>query len=319
MSRNKQKTVRSHIVSRFYLEGFTDPSLRDRKPKLWVYRADQEPFTRTPDHVGIVKSFYEHELSYQIDIEQQLQKMETIISPIVAKLRSGQFALDAQERAELARFIAIATTRVPSFAEATDLIGLGVYKALLKRALDDSDFLVQLVQTIEAESGEAIDSRELTNAIEAVSRGDIVVEQKSRAWTIKMMFLAAAEISQYIEAMKWILLRTTRDNWFLTSDMPVSLLDPVTPRANRAGFELSNQSTFSFPISREYCLFGSFAVSVEEKRDLRGSEVRKLNKRAIMVAHENVYAAERSDALKEIVDTIMGKRLEQVKERLRNL
>lgn len=58
-----------------------------------------------------------------------------------------------------------------------------------------------------------------------------------------------------------------------------------------------------------------------EKRDLRGSEVRELNKRAITVAHENVYAAERSDALKEIVDAIMGKRLEleQVKERLRNL
>lgn len=90
-----------HFVHRAYLEGFQDLALlRKGRRALWVYMPRKNPISQAPERVAKRNYYYcyRKENERQFVIEQGLQKLEDAALPILLQLRTGDFALNPDDR-----------------------------------------------------------------------------------------------------------------------------------------------------------------------------------------------------------------------------
>jgi len=295
----------NHYVPRFYLEGFVDPRLERKGQKmLWVYEADREPRTSLPKNAAFENYFYvcKQEGRKAFSIEESLAQIESFTAPVLQRLGSGDFTLSAQERGEFAGFLALMFTRVPFFHDATDRMAATLADWQMKVLASRPGALEQVLKGYEEKTGEKLkaDAGELR---EFLSRGEYTVEQKSRGYTIRTMFEMMGMLMPVIEDMKWTLLTSDGAEMFLTSDNPVALHDPAVRPPYGVGFASSRYAEFTFPINRHVCLLARWQGE-EGRFGLSDAHVRTVNKRTIVRASRYVFAAEKSRAIKKLVDSI---------------
>ena len=113
-----------HFAAKVYLKAFVDPALAAKsKHQLWVYAAAAEPQAKGVRRVGGFKGYYEIGVPGQERLaENQFNKLETIGSPILRKLRSGIITLTREEKEIFALFIAASFARVPASRALIDAV-----------------------------------------------------------------------------------------------------------------------------------------------------------------------------------------------------
>src|SRR5882672_1194840 len=131
--------VLQHIVPQHYLKGFCDPQPARRQGQvLWEFRLDGDDVIRqhSPKNLGRIRDYYSVPKDGAMDpaIEGGLSVIESGAAPVIAKLRSENFAMSEEDRQWIAAFIALQMVRGPAFRDHVEAtmgrLGMTVIKAM---------------------------------------------------------------------------------------------------------------------------------------------------------------------------------------------
>jgi hypothetical protein len=172
-----------------YLRAFVDPA--SKQHELWRYSPGFKPQAKAPKGVAWEDYFYDAagELRPEDnDIEDFFAEVETIAAPHLQKLRDGNINLNDQEKGELATFIALLLTRTRSYRELVNTTASKMHVLGAKETLETPGGVEELIETNVRLGGERLEVEQVRQALQAVLDSNVIVEQKSKAWTIKQIF-----------------------------------------------------------------------------------------------------------------------------------
>jgi hypothetical protein len=295
-----------HYVQRAYLEAFQDPRLEKiGRPAVWVYIPGKFPFPQRPDRVAKRNYYYcyREEEKRKFDAEHHIQKLEDVSLPVLRGLRSRRFNLSPEDRLTFAGYTALSHVRVPTFERSIDRFTSILTAKQVEFVTHNYHALQRAVLEINKETGENITIEEYRKRL---TGGDVIVTQTNRGWSLNQMFNMLLYLQQVISEMKWtFLLSSPDDDGFVTTDNPVALFDPMAKHG--IGFASSPAAYFTFPISRDVCLFAGHQPGLEFS-ELSSVQVRAINKAAISRADGQVYAPFKSSGVQGILDSFLKSR-----------
>jgi len=108
-----------YLPKNAYLKFFQSPN----KPEfVWMYQRRKEPIFVNIDNTAKERhlySFMDENGQYNTELESTLAEMEMVTSKIFKKLNKveGPIFISAQEKSELAYFLAMQITRTPAFRD----------------------------------------------------------------------------------------------------------------------------------------------------------------------------------------------------------
>lgn len=125
---------RQHFLPRFYLDGFTKEGV------LAVYdREANEIRVQQPVNTGVIGHFYtleDEEGRKRFEVEKMLSEFEAKASPTIRKLAAKE-EISADERSDLAIFVALAGFRTPDIVDSLKLFNSEVVGDVAKRMFTD--------------------------------------------------------------------------------------------------------------------------------------------------------------------------------------
>jgi uncharacterized protein DUF4238 len=303
-----EEPKQQHFVHRAYLEGFQDPEyLKKGEPALWVYIPRKSPFRQRPDRVARRNYYYCYREGEQrrFLVEHQLQKLEDVALPILRQLRERQFSLKPEDRINFAGYVALSHTRVPTFERSINRLSSLILAKHLELIIGNKNALEKVVTAIKEQTGEELDPEKFHKDLVG---GTVVAKQTSREWSLLQTFKMMLFLQRVIYEMTWtFLLAAVDDPGFVTSDNPVSLLDPLAGPMRGIGFVSSPAAHFTFPISQNICLLAHHRKGPDSVKMSR-LQVRMVNKATITHADCQVYAPFQSTKIQEILNDVTNNR-----------
>lgn len=254
------KAKRQHFIARFYLRNFAEPMFSDN---LCVYNMGKHRWEkRSPNGVGWFPhlcSMIDMAGSRNDDFDQFLKRqVEDPAAPALRKSATGE-TLDPGERAPVALFIALTAARSPEMMNAVVTRHLGGLAPAARTELDD------LVKLWCGWTRKPYDSRSHSEFLKPSSFGAIWVWSQS--------------LQRRLLEWEWHLVRTTKDQPFVTSDRP------VFAQWDRA----QDVRLVSVPVSSEFALVVISGGQFNEARD-RTREVAFMNRQTMHCASEFIVA-----------------------------
>lgn len=219
---------RQHFLPRFYLEGFT------KNEKLAVYdRESNELRVQQPLNTGVIGHFYtleDNDGYKRFELEAMLSDFENKASPVIRKLAAKE-QIRADERADLAIFVALAGFRTPDIIDSLKLFNSGLVGDLAKRMFSDVE---QVKEQMRGKPGSPTAEEELAQEakemVEYIQSGGYEI-QANRRWAIVMAMRMAFNVAPLLVGRNWLVIHSVSDkNSFVTTDAPV-VLTTVAPRA----------------------------------------------------------------------------------------
>lgn len=287
---------RHHYVPRFYLDKFVDRSTIP--PRLWIYdkvRGAIEP--STPSDAGAEKHYY----AFKKDdgsrdsaaFEEALSKADNEAAPVLAKLLESH-QLTPAERECFSRFLALTMVRGPVYRGNFERMNAAIVKRLTQRRARAGAFDDILKRG--AAAGEKL--RQILDA------GDFEVDVLPQI-SLPIIGQALGRFAPVFERMSWVLITAPAGHRYVTSDNPLTYMDPTHDPRSPYGVGLMTAAVqVAMPLSTDVALItgwddeheGSLGVLPGE-----GAWVEDINVRTVVRAERFVWAAERSDALLRLV------------------
>jgi hypothetical protein len=292
-----------HFVPQMYLRAFADPE--SKQGELWRYGPGFTPQSKAPKGVAWQDFFYDvaGELSPDDNtVEDFFAEVETVAAPHLQKLREGTIKLTPQEKSELASFIALLKTRTRAYRESVNIIASKLHVLAAKETLETTGGVEDLVKKNVALGGEEIDPEQVRLALQAIVDGNVIVEQTSKAWTIKQALQRSQDLADLIESMNWNLSEAPDGYQFITSDNPIVMTDPIGRMQGPKGYRPSILTQLQFPVSPRYMLVGDFMGPNETVQRISPELLRKFQYNQLVSAHKEVYAPFKSEELQAAVD-----------------
>ena len=268
---------RQHFLPKFYLEGFANDG------KVAVYdREKNEARVQQPVNTGVIGHFYtmEDEQGRQrFELEQLLSEYEGKAKPVIGKL-AGRSELTADERTDLAIFIALGAMRTPDVVDSIKLMNSGMIRKIAGQLFRDEQSVFERLRG-KAENADKSDAElrsEAKSMVEFITSGGYEITTNHR-WAVGMAIQMALEVAPIFAGRDWVVLhRATEKKSFITTDAPV-FLTTVSPRDNNfwgVGFGNTDALVF-FPLT-EACvlaLFGDTGQLIH--RGIEPERIRELN------------------------------------------
>lgn len=259
---------RQHFLPRFYLENFSANGL------VAVYdRQVDQVRLQQPVNTGVIGHFYtmkDVEGRRRYELEQLLSDYEGKSKPVIERL-AAQETISADERSDLAIFIAFAAMRTPDVVDSLKAFNAGMITDIMKNLCSDVDSVTARLREDPAWKGKSRDEvrSEAKLMIDMVQRDQVVVATEHQ-WAVGMAFEMAFNIAPIIAGRDWIVMHRDNDKKsFVTSDTPV-LLTTTSQRGNSfwgVGFGNVDALTL-FPL-KESCTLAILG----NNGDLRHTEV----------------------------------------------
>ena len=237
-------------------------------------------------------------------MEKFYGETETIAAPHLEKLRAGNIKLTPQEKSELATFISLMRTRTRSYREQVNTIASKMHVLMAKETLGTKGGVEDLIEKNVELGGERIEVEQVRSALQALIEGNVIVEQTSKAWTIKQALESSGELDELIESMNWNLFVAPDGYAFITSDNPVVINDPLGRALGPKGYRPTKMTQCHFPVSSKYLLMGDFLGPNETVQKASPDRMAKYNYNQIVSAHKEVYAPFKSEELQADVDRV---------------
>ncbi len=297
-----------HYIPQFYLEAFLDPTqVAKGQNLLWVYEAGKTPRLSPTGKAASEVHFYSFEDAGEIKktTEAVLSKLESHTAPVLRRIIAKQFRLSDLERSEFAGFVALTFCRTPFFLRSIDEMAADFQRHFSKTMASTPGVLERALRVVELVEQNKTDVT-ADKLREFVLSDRYTVKQQSKAWTLKMMFEMMLDLLPIIERMRWSWL-VSDDEAFVTSDEPIAIFDRKATSLYRPGFMSSDSAEFTFPLSRNVCLYCTWRGTAGVAK-INAHSVRQINRRTISWATRYVYASERSEGLAGLVNDLLGTR-----------
>lgn len=160
-----------------------------------------------------------------------------------------------------------------------------------KETLETPGGVEDLIATTVRLGGDELAVEQVREALQAVVDGNVIVEQTSKAWTIKQIFDRSQDIDELLASMDWNLLEAPSGEAFITSDNPVLITDPIGRARGPKGYRPSILTQLQFPVSPKYLLVGDFRGRPDRVVPVSVDLVTRFNENQIRHAHKEVYAS----------------------------
>lgn len=207
--------------------------------------------------IGHFYTFDDSEGRKRFDLEQFLSEYETKASSAIKKL-SAMEEINADERSDLAIFIALAACRTPDIVDSLKLFNSNLISDMAKRMFVDVEQVKEQMRgKPHAPSTEKELEEEAHEMVDFVKSDQWVVNTNHK-WAVKTAVEMALKIAPILSGRDWTVVhRDNEKKSFVTTDAPV-LLTTMTPRGNgfwekAIGFGCSDALVF-FPLDKSCVL-----------------------------------------------------------------
>ena len=211
-----------HYIPKFYLKGFTN-----KQGCLWVCEKFTPIRKSIPKYEAHRPDYYTHGENGERDetAENILQEIESRAAPVIFKLRNPQFQPSPEQMGHVYLFIAFMFVRVPSWREYLDKQFAQQHRDMELRNASDKDKFYKICADFEKNTGKPLgmDAEKLR---QYVLRGEYQTVQSSIAFNLGSMFKSADTVAAQLSTYGYEVLYAPTGKYFLTSDSPVSTLQP---------------------------------------------------------------------------------------------
>lgn len=280
--------AKHHYLPQFYLQGFTDPDTpADQDPYVWVHRPGSGWDNRGPRNVAAESGYYmltDDSGNETDELERMLSQVESVAAGLIRGKISSQTPLTSDERLEMSLFLATMHARLPGQHE-----HIGGFIAQIVRstmavqaqvATQDPSAWEAMKRRYETETGEKLpddlDPKDLDPAHYRVSANPKVA--------MALSFSSVDLLARIIADKGWSFLMTQAPRYFITSDYPFGIYNPLT-EGTFYGPPLPAPTTeITIPLTRTIALFAGSPL--EEIRWIPVPEelVRQINVRTAIRA-----------------------------------
>jgi len=230
--------------------------------------------------IGHFYTFDDSEGRKRFDLEQFLSEYETKASSAIKKL-SAKDAINADERSDLAIFIALAACRTPDIVDSLKKFNSSLISDMARRMFADVEQVKEQMRgKPDAPSTEKELEEEAQEMVDFVKSGQWVVNTNHK-WAVRTAIKMALTIAPILAGRDWAVVhRDNEKKSFVTTDAPV-LLTTIAPRRNGfwekgIGFGCSDAMVF-FALDQS-CVLALSGSDGNMKHITAGSEqIRRIN------------------------------------------
>jgi len=220
---------RQHFLPKFYLEGFTKEGM------VAVFdRKLNETRIQQPVNTGVIGHFYtmeDAEGRQRFELEQMFSESEDKASHTIKKLAAWD-EIDADERSDLAIFVALAAFRTPDIVDSIKTFNSNFIGDMAQQMFADVEVVKERLRSKrDAQSTEEELDAEARDLVEFAQDGQYEVTTNHK-WAVSMAIKMAFTVAPIFAGRNWVIFH--RDNGkksFVTTDAPV-LLTTVSSREN---------------------------------------------------------------------------------------
>ena len=267
---------RQHFLPEFYLDGFTkDGMIAVFDRELNEIRVQQPVNTCVIGHFYTMKDASGRK---RFELEQLLSEYETKASFVIKKLAATE-VINADERANLAIFVALAAFRTPDIVDSLKACNSNLIRDMSKQMFADvEEVKTRMRGKPDAPSAEDELDAEAHELVEYMQNGQYKVKT-SHTWAVGMAMEMAFNIAPILAGRDWAVVhRDNEKKSFVTTDAPV-LLTTVAPRGNSFwGIGFGNTDALVlFPLT-ESCILAMYGSDGGLKHQTAGVEqIRRTN------------------------------------------
>lgn len=254
---------RQHFLPRFYLDGFSRDGL------VAVFDREKNEIRRQqPVNTAVIGHFYtleDAEGRRRFELEALLSEYEGKAKPVIDKLVALEPDLSADERSDLAIFIALAATRTPDMVHSVQALNGEIVKESAKALFSNVDQNFERMRADESFSHQSDDElRKQAELMANMAQTDGFVVETDEKWAVGRAIEMALAAAPYFAGRHWrVVHRNIEKLSFITSDSPV-YLNTVAPRPTSVyGVGFGSPDAFiSFPLHQSCTLemFGDSAI-----------------------------------------------------------
>jgi hypothetical protein len=273
---------RQHFLPQFYLEGFI------KDGRLAVYdRVTNEVRVQQPVNTGVIGHFYtleDEEGRKRYELEHVLSECEGKASQVIKKLIARE-DITADERADLAIFIALAAFRTPDIIDSIKGFFSDSLRRLAVNMFSDVEEVKERMRgmpDISTLNGSL--EKEAQDLVEFANSDDYKIATNHQE-VIKIAIKMALAVAPILSGRDWVVCHRENENKsYITTDAPV-VLTTVAPRENNfwgVGFGNADAMVV-FPLNES-----SILVLLGDKGELTHRDVS-----AEQIRHTNLALADR--------------------------
>lgn len=219
---------RQHYLPRFYLDGFSRDGL------VAVYDREKDEIRRQqPKDTTVIGHFYtmvDDQGRKRYEIEALLSEYEGKASPVIKKL-AAKVPINADERTDLAIFIALGAMRTPDVVDSLRLMNSDLIMRIAKQTYADVDIVAQNLALDPDYADKAPDEvRAEAEMMVALAQNDGIQAVTNEKWAVSMAIKMSLDVAPILAGRNWLVVhRDNEKKSFVTADAPV-VLSTVAPR-----------------------------------------------------------------------------------------
>lgn len=306
------KPVQHHYLPKnAYLKFFQS----SEKPEfVCMYQRGEDPIFANINNVAKERhlySFTDENGQYNTELESALAEMEVVVSKIFEKLNKteGPILISAQEKSELAYFLAMQVTRTPAFQDSLKQQAAEFAKIHMQMLASNKDAFMHAVDEAKKEKPDMPDVS-FEEMQEFIFGEKYTIEMGNKNYFLKQAIQLGDHIYPTI-MMKDMFILKSKTIEFITSDYPVALIPhPGVPAFYGGGFLMSG---ILVPIGTNTVLFCKNPDNPKEPpkkdeqillgyREAPPVQAREVNKITINHAERFLFSANKDTKIKELFD-----------------
>ena len=305
MNKRKEKQ-NQHYIPKCYLKRFT---IEGEKSLIWSIDKHNGEYLRSSSSINKIccEDYYYYQINEQeeidhITMEDAFWDVEHSGNIYLEKICNSDFDsrvdITEEERGELAFFLGLLFTRVPSFRDGVhDLCGELLVKAL-KIAHDQS-----ALPEVPDELKDSVNKKGIENVLKTRIHPFV---------SLKPMLEVGKQIALSMLKKRWTFYRSANNDIFVTSDNPVSFITPneeapIGPAHPLAILTIplsKNMAVIISPAKEKYAMF-SHPTNLRVKLASK-TFIDIINKHTILAANDFIFTSEKDESIHQLVNQAKG-------------
>lgn len=316
---------RNHYLPRFYLKGFCDSNSR-----VWMYDKTNpiSPIDGSPGDMGLVKKLYHLESNEHAkdEIENYFEKsIETPASPAFKRLLNKEFPNETDKKI-LSLFFGMLMVRTPLYIDHLSMQHSKELNARAKASASNREHFHSVYKQIHPELDETATEKDRNSIL-----NNEISFELNNDYTLVIMVILGSEIAPLLQKMKWVLIETSSELPFITSDNFMHVSNP-TLKTGFYGLGLGMPNVcVHMPISKNLSLLmvnkdnfnENVVYDINNPPSLNGGKInlkeliKTYNKKIFCECKKYVFASSDSQELKKCFNNLLNK-AKLIEENLKN-
>jgi hypothetical protein len=311
--------IGSHIIPKFYLEQFANPSKQKKNPgRIWVYEKGKKPDERATSVQGVENGYFAYVRDDGTEdgvlegaFEKHLAERETECNSALSCSKSHLYPWPYGSRGKLAFYAALLYSRATQRREHSARNSRYTLDIVEQALHEDKTLLKDLTEGFSKRFGQTFTEQEIRDLVfKPVLEGRGPGAEKNQFLTD--LLDNAESIAKLIRDKPiWEVWQAPDGSEFVTSDNPLISTVLLPHGKFHPGYGFGKPEIIAlFPLAPTACLaagaFTSGTMGVVGYRSVPASTVTEVNEAVLSISDRYVYSKTRSDDVQQAVDLYGG-------------